>query len=184
MKRNIILIGMPASGKSTLGRLLADKLELSFIDTDDVLQEQLGEPLQETINREGISSFLAKEENTILSIHAEGTVIATGGSVVYSSRAMTHLASLGLCIFLSVPFASIEARLSNLTSRGVVIPEGKTLLELYRERTPLYTQYADLIFREEDAGGDPSIEEHVDLLIAFLVQEQHLPPQHFFARIP
>lgn len=170
-KQNLVLIGMPASGKSTLGRLLAQKLELHFLDTDDVLQTQLGTSLQETIDREGISSFLKKEELAVLSICAERAVIATGGSVIYSQKAMTHLKSLGLCIFLSVPFPSIEARLQNLSSRGVAIPEGKTLLELFEERTPLYIRHADLIFREDDLEGDRSIAEHTDLLIALLTQE-------------
>jgi shikimate kinase len=171
MKQNLILIGMPASGKSTLGHLLAQKLGLFFLDTDDILQAQLGEPLQETINREGITAFLKKEEAAILSIHTEKTVIATGGSVVYSEQAMAHLTSSGICIFLSVPFASIEARLQNLACRGVAIPEGKTLLELYRERSPLYTRHADLIFREDNLEGDRSIPEHTDLLITLLNQE-------------
>ncbi|MDF2838562.1 MAG: aroK [Evtepia sp.] len=184
MKPNLILIGMPASGKSTLGQLLAERLGSFFLDTDDVLQAQLGEPLQETINREGISAFLEKEESAILSLHPEETVIATGGSVVYSETAMAHLKSLGLCIFLSVPFASIEARLQNLEVRGVAIPKGTTLLELYRERTPLYTRHADFIFREYDRNGDPSIAEHVEQLIALLVQEQHLKPSLSFAKIP
>jgi len=162
---------MPASGKSTLGHLLAQKLGLFFLDTDDILQAQLGEPLQETINREGITAFLKKEEAAILSIHTEKTVIATGGSVVYSEQAMEHLTSSGICIFLSVPFTSIEARLQDLASRGVAIPEGKTLLELSRERSPLYTRHADLIFREDTLEGDRSITEHTDLLITLLKQE-------------
>ena len=184
MKQNLILIGMPASGKSTLGKLLAEKLDMPFLDTDEVLQNTLGEPLQETINREGIHSFLQKEAAAVLSIHTEGTVIATGGSVVYSEPAMLHLKSRGLCIFLSVPFASIASRLQNLETRGVAIPSGKTLLELYRERSPLYLRYADVIFREDDCMGDRSIEEHTALLISLLKQEQHLPSLPHSSSIP
>lgn len=184
MKHNLILIGMPASGKSTLGQLLAQKLGLFFLDTDDVLQAQLGEPLQETINREGVCSFLKKEESAVLSIQTVGTVIATGGSVVYSETAMSHLKSQGLCIYLSVPFASIEARLQNLANRGVAIPAGNTLLDLYQERTPLYTHHADLIFQENDTFGDRTIEEHTELLLVLLRHEYSLHNNPIFAKLP
>lgn len=174
MKKNIVLIGMPASGKSTLGKLLAEKLAMPFLDTDDVLQEYLGEPLQKTINEEGIDYFLQKEEEAVLSIKTENTIIATGGSVIYSTKAMMHLKSHGFCVFLSVPYGSIAQRLNNLSSRGVALPEGKTLKDLHAERTPLYLSYGDIIFFEPNHDGDPSIEEHTEMLISFLREQQQL----------
>ena len=174
MKPNLILIGMPASGKSTLGRLLAAQLSLSFLDTDDVLMRHLGEALQETIDRDGISRFLQREEESVLTIQTQGCVIATGGSVVYSQRAMAHLKSRGLCIYLSVPFRLIEARLNNLATRGVAIPQGQTLLDLFRQRDPLYASYADLIFREDDRFGDRSCVAHTQMLAGMLAKRSEL----------
>lgn len=173
--QNLILIGMPASGKSTLGQHLAELLGLSFLDTDDVLAHGLGMPLQDYINEAGIAAFLAREEEAVLSIEATGTVIATGGSVVYSKAAMDHLKKTGLCIFLSVPFSAIVERLSNLETRGVAIVKGKSLRELYEERCPLYLQAADLIFREGSEEGDLSIEDHARRLL-LLLGEKHITP--------
>lgn len=168
MTGNLVLIGMPASGKSTLGRYLAKRLSMKFCDTDDVLKKKLGGSLQETIDREGISAFLRKEEEAVLSLREEGAVIATGGSVVYSEKAMEHLCRDGFVVFLSVPFSSIKQRLQNLESRGVAISEEKSLFELYRERTRLYHKYANLVFHEDDSRGDLSMEEYGESLISIL----------------
>ena len=176
MKPNLILIGMPASGKSTLGQLLAAQLGLRFLDTDDVLISHLGEPLQTVLNREGLPRFLQAEERSVLTIEAEGTVIATGGSVVYSQKAMAHLKAQGFCIYLSVPYRLIEARLHNMESRGVAIGKGKTLLELFRQRDPLYAGYADLIFREDDRFGDKSCAAHTQMLTQMLPSRLELAP--------
>lgn len=165
---NIILIGMPASGKSTLGVVLAKLLGMSFLDTDDVLQDFLGQPLQSAIDETGIDAFLEKEAQAILSIQAQHCVIATGGSAVYSPAAMAHLKKNGLCVYLSVPFPSIQERLRNLATRGVVLPAGKSLHDLHRERTPLYEHYCDVLFFENTMDGDRPVEDHARELLFLL----------------
>lgn len=171
MRGNLVLIGMPASGKSTLGRYLAERLSMPFCDSDDVLEKRLGGPLQETIDREGIARFLRREEEAVLSLREEGSVIATGGSVIYSEQAMKRLCDNGFVVFLSVPYASIEKRLQNLDSRGVAIPQETSLFALYQERVPLYHKYADLVFYEDDSEGDLSMEDYGEALISILPQQ-------------
>lgn len=141
---NIILIGMPGAGKSTIGVLLAKALGMRFIDTDIVLQEQENRLLHEIISTDGIERFLETEEAVVSSLKPENSVIATGGSVVYSSKAMNALRGAGISVFLYVPFEEIERRLKNIKTRGVVIPEGKSLKDVYEERMPLYMAHSDI----------------------------------------
>jgi shikimate kinase len=140
---NIILIGMPGAGKSTVGVLLAKTLGMCFIDTDIVLQERAGRLLQEMIRTEGTSAFLITEEKMLLSIHCRNTVIATGGSAVFSHEAMEHLAAGGLVIYLKISYEEMVRRLRNITMRGIVLFEGQGLREMYDLRIPLYEKYAD-----------------------------------------
>lgn len=146
MQPNLILIGMPASGKSTLGRLLALELGMTFLDTDDLFRQREGRQLQEILNQEGMEAFLQREEATVLSLQVHNTVIATGGSVVYSRPAMKHLKSQGICVYLQLPFSAIRYRLQNLETRGVAMTQDQTLEALYQERVPLYEAWADVIF--------------------------------------
>lgn len=141
---NIILTGMPSCGKSTLGRMLAKELGYAFIDTDNVIIEQNGCPLKEILDKEGLEGFIRREEEAVCSVTAERTVIATGGSVVYSPKAMAHLKSLGRVVYLCLDYKEVERRLGDLHERGVAIAPGKTLRDLFDERTPLYEKYADL----------------------------------------
>lgn len=141
---NIILTGMPSCGKSTLGRMLAKELGYAFIDTDNVIIEQNGCPLKEILDKEGLEGFIRREEEAVCSVTAERTVIATGGSVVYSPKAMAHLKSLGRVVYLCLEYKEVERRLGDLHERGVAIAPGKTLRDLFDERTPLYEKYADL----------------------------------------
>lgn len=169
MKQNLILTGMPASGKSTLGALLAPLLGLDFLDTDTLVAAHLGEPLQAAISKRGIPYFLAKEEEALLALRAEGAVIATGGSVPYSQPVMDHLRRGGLCVYLAVPYEILAARLSDLDTRGVAIPRGMSLLDLCREREPYYRRSADLIFHSHSAGDrDPAPEIHARALLRLL----------------
>ena len=163
---NIVLIGMPGCGKSTAGVLLAKAIGKAFIDTDVVLQAKEGKKLQPMIEEIGIEAFLDKEQNAILSLTCDHTVIATGGSVIYGAEAMKHLHNHGVVVYIRLPYEEIQKRLSNLSTRGVTLKEGQTLLDLYNERIPLYEASADLIC---DADG-LQIEETV-ARIAALVDE-------------
>lgn len=161
---NIVLIGMPGCGKSTVGVLLAKVLGLSFVDTDVVLQAQEGQKLQTMIDEIGVDAFLRKEEETIARLNCEKTVIATGGSVVYGKRAMAHLHAHGRVIYIRLPYEEIEKRLSNLATRGVTLRRGQTLRNLYDERVPLYEAQADAVL---DAANQ-DIERTLGKLVVLL----------------
>ena len=151
--KHIILVGMPACGKSTVGVLAAKNLGYRFVDSDLVIQERDGRRLHRIIAEEGQSGFLAIEEavNLTLGLDDAPTVIATGGSAVYSPAAMAHFKSVGTVVYLRLSFETVKKRLGNFTHRGVVMPEGYTLRDLYDERTALYEAYADVIVDESQA---------------------------------
>jgi shikimate kinase len=157
--KNIILIGMPGAGKSTIGVLLAKALGKAFIDTDLLIQAQEGRLLQEIIDEQGINRFLEIEAKVLMGLKAKNSVIATGGSAIYSDQAMTHLKHTGIIVYLKLTYEEIEQRIKNMASRGIAIAKGKTLFDLYRERTPKYEGQADLTL---DCSGR-SIEESVRL---------------------
>ena len=141
---NIILVGMPSCGKSTLGRILSKELQYDFLDTDEVIIRQNGCPLRDILDARGVDGFVAVEEAAVCSVQAEKTVIATGGSVVYSEKAMEHLKKMGKVVYLCLTFDEMERRLGDLHARGVAIAPGATLQDLYNERVPLYEKYADI----------------------------------------
>lgn len=141
---NIILIGMPGAGKSTLGVLLARAMQYRFLDTDLVIQEQEGKLLCEIIAAEGMERFLEIEGEVNAGIHTERTVIAPGGSAIYSEKAMKHFAEIGTIVYLHVPVTELEKRLGDLKRRGVVLKEGQSLETLYEERRVYYERYADV----------------------------------------
>lgn len=143
-KQNIILIGMPGVGKSTVGVVLAKHMGYSFADSDLLIQEQEGKLLHEIIKEQGREGFQAVENRVNASIHASRTVIATGGSVVYGEEAMRHLKKIGTVVYLSLPVEELADRLGDLSERGVSMRAGQTLEELLWERTPLYEKYADV----------------------------------------
>jgi shikimate kinase len=143
VNENLILIGMPAVGKSTLGVLLAKRLALDFIDTDLLLQRRMGLRLHQMINLKGLHSFRAAEEQTLLALDCRSTVIATGGSVIYSSPGMAHLAQLGRLVYLEISLEQLIRRMDDCGQRGVVMAPGQSFADLYAERTPLYSRYAD-----------------------------------------
>ena len=140
---NIILIGMPGVGKSTVGVLLAKATSRNFVDTDVLIQQAHRRRLQDIIDTDGLDHFKRIEERALLDLDVRGHVIATGGSVVYSESAMNHLKTAGVVVHLYLPFDALEPRLANLDERGVVREPGQTLAELYRTRGPLYQRYAD-----------------------------------------
>jgi shikimate kinase len=145
MEDNITLIGMPGAGKSTIGVLLAKTIGFPFTDTDLLIQEKEGKLLQNIINESGISTFLKIEESVILDLKLTRNVIATGGSAVYSEAAMRYLREIGRVVYLRHDCKDIEKRLNNIKTRGVVMAKGKTLKNLFEERTPLYEKHADII---------------------------------------
>lgn len=142
---NIVLIGMPGCGKSTVGVILAKTMGYRFLDSDLVIQEQENRLLSEIIAQEGIGAFEQIENRINASICVQKTVIATGGSVVYGQDAMRHFQQTGVVVYIELPYEELTRRLSDLTKRGVVIRKGQTLRDLYDERRPLYEQYADVV---------------------------------------
>lgn len=151
MKSNIVLIGMPGCGKSTCGVVAAKLLLKNFYDTDLLIQNLEGKSLQDIIDNDGIEYFEQAEEKAILTLDLNGTVIATGGSVVYSENSMKHLKKLGKVIYLHLSYEDMCKRITNLSSRGVVLKNGKTLKDMYDERLPLYNKWADAII---NCGGN------------------------------
>jgi shikimate kinase len=143
-QKNIVLIGMPGAGKSTVGVVLAKKLGYAFLDSDLVIQSREGKLLHEIIEAHGVEQFWSIEEEANLSINAVRTVIATGGSVIYGGRAMEHLGQGGVIVYLKLSCEEIARRLGDLNERGVTLRKGQNLQMLYEERIPLYEKYADI----------------------------------------
>ena len=144
-KTNIVLLGMPGSGKSTVGVLLAKSLGMRFVDTDLLIQEQEGKLLREIIRDEGLEQFIAIENRVNAEVMAENSVIAPGGSAIYGQEAMEHFKEIGEVVYLKLSYRSVARRLGDLTKRGVVFRPGQTLKALYKERCPLYEKYADYV---------------------------------------
>jgi shikimate kinase len=157
--KNIILIGMPGVGKSTVGVLLAKRLGLSFIDTDISIQVREGRSLQAIIQAHGADEFCRIEENHILSLAPAGCVIAPGGSVVYSPRAMAHLKANGIAVHLDIAVERLKRRLGDVDARGVVIAPGQTIEGLFAERRPLYLRYADATIATDGLKPDLVMKE-------------------------
>lgn len=143
MLENIVLIGMPGAGKSTVGVVLAKKLGYRFIDSDLVIQEKYGCLLHDLIEENGIEGFWQIENEVNASLQVDRCVIATGGSAVYGEEAMKHLGEIGTILYLRLPYEEIEERLGDLGARGVTIRKGQNLKDLYEERKTLYEKYAD-----------------------------------------
>ena len=160
-KDNIVLIGMPGVGKSTVGVILAKVLGFQFVDADLVIQEKEGKLLREIIAEEGPDGFIAVENSINSEIEALPSVIATGGSVVYGKEAMEHLRQIGTVIYLKLDYADISRRLSDIKGRGVVLKDGQTLKDLYDERVVLYEKYADITIAEDGLNVEQTIEKIV-----------------------
>lgn len=163
--KNIVLIGMPGVGKSTLGVVLAKELGFEFVDADLLIQKREKRLLKEIIAQDGVDGFLKVEEEVNAEIEAERTVIATGGSVVYSQKAMEHLKSIGKVVYLKLNFDDLNNRLGNLKGRGVVLKDGQTLKSLYEERTPLYEKYADITVSEDGLNLEETLSSVLQSLI-------------------
>ena len=157
MKNNIVLIGMPGVGKSTVGVILAKVLGYQFVDSDLVIQKEEGKLLKEIIAEVGPEGFIEVENRVNASLDVTNSIIATGGSVVYGKDAMAHLKEIGTVVYLALPYAEIDKRLSDIKGRGVVLKEGQTLKDLYEERSLLYERYADVRIDETGLNVEETI---------------------------
>lgn len=163
-KCNLVLIGMPGVGKSTVGVILAKVLGYEFIDSDLVIQKQTGKLLKDIIAEKGPEGFIRVENDINSKLEAENSIIATGGSIVYGAEAMEHLKNIGTVIYLKQSLAELESRLGNIKNRGVVLKPGQTLATLYEERIVLYEKYADIIIDEEHLDIEDTIKAVVEAL--------------------
>ena len=161
---NIVLIGMPASGKSTVGVILAKVLGMNFIDTDLVIQNREEALLHEIIKSKGVEGFLKCEEDAVLSLDTDNSVIATGGSVVYSEKGMKHLSEAGKVVYLKVDKKELFSRLKNINERGVVLRGGESLEEMYDARSVLYEKYAELLIEEVNSSIEDTVGKIIDSL--------------------
>ncbi len=161
MKNNIVLIGMPGAGKSTIGVLLAKSLLKSFVDTDLIIQGQYGTSLCELIEKHGTDEFLQLENDVIEKTSFNNSVIATGGSAVYGETAMAKLKENGIFVYLKLPLEDLQKRLSNIHTRGVAMKNGTTLAELFAERLPLYEKYADITVECKGLTAEECVDEIV-----------------------
>ena len=162
--KNIILIGMPAVGKSTIGVVIAKRLGYEFVDTDLLIQKQEKRLLREIIEEEGVEKFLEIENQVNRDLESERAIIAPGGSVVYCEEAMRHFKTIGTVIYLKASIEDIQKRIRDAKSRGVVLPNGKTLEDVYREREPLFEKYADYTILEAGISLDETIERVLELI--------------------
>ena len=163
-KQNVVLIGMPGVGKSTVGVILAKVLGYEFVDSDLLIQKAEKRLLWEIIAQEGQAGFLKIENRVNASIDMEKTVIATGGSVVYCTEAMEHLKKIGTVVYLKLDYEILKKRLGNLRCRGVVLRKGQTLKDLYDERTPLYEKYADIVVDEKNLNIEETLQKILEKL--------------------
>ena len=159
--QNIILVGMPSCGKSTVGVILAKTMNKGFVDTDILIQQREEKTLQEIINTKGNDYFHKVEESVLLDFEDENYVVATGGSAIYFDKAMDKFKEKGIIVYLKVSLETVLQRLNNITTRGVTLAKGQTLGDLYNQRIPLYEKHADIII--EDNGF--TVEEEVALII-------------------
>ena len=170
---NMILIGMPGSGKSTVGVVLAKALGMGFLDVDLLIQEREGTLLQQLIDRQGVERFLDLERDAILSLDCRGTVVAPGGSCVCREEALAHMRRLGTVVYLELPLAEVAGRIRNQSSRGIALSPGQTLADLYQYRVPLYQRCAHITV---PAGGQ-SLAETVENVKRALAAHEKANPE-------
>jgi len=168
--KNIILVGMPGCGKSTVGVVLAKTLGMRFVDTDLIIQQEQHDVLHRLIEKYGIKRFGEMEEEALLSVmDTEDTVIATGGSAVFCERGMNFLKQTGVCVYLEVPCEELKRRLSNIKTRGIAAAKGMTVEEIFAERSPYYEKFADI----KIDCTDKHIEEITEIIANRMNYEKH-----------
>lgn len=156
---NIVLIGMPGCGKSTIGVILAKTIGVGFVDIDLIIQQRENRLLQDIIDSDGIEAFLDCEENAVKTIDCQNTVIATGGSVVYRENSIKHLKNNGKIFYLDVPLNEIKKRLNNISTRGIAANKNDSIESIFNERESLYKKYADEIIDLTDCSVEQAVEE-------------------------
>lgn len=145
MKQNMfILVGMPGAGKSCMGRILSSKLNMKLVDTDKLIEQKTGKPLQTLINELGVDAFRKIEEEVLLEVDEDNAIVSTGGSAVYSDKAMRRFNEKGVVIYLYCSYETIKERIGDFSKRGVVLKPGQDLKGLFDERHPLYKKYAGI----------------------------------------
>ena len=159
--KNVILVGMPSCGKSTIGVVLAKTMNKGFVDTDLLIQQKEGKTLQDIINEHGNEYFHQVEEQVLLDTDVRNFVVATGGSAIYFDDAMEHFKENGKIVYIKVSLETILERLNNIKTRGVTLGKGQTIEDLYRQRIPLYEKHADIVIEAEHL----TIEEVVEKII-------------------
>lgn len=164
--KNIILIGMPGAGKSTIGVILAKTLGIDFVDTDIEIQTRTGEVLCKTLERVGVKGLLDEEEKAILGLDmSKICVVATGGSAVLRENSMRHLKENGICVYLSLPYSVISRRVNNRSTRGIAAENHETLKDIYDFRTPYYEKYADVTVDCKGNSAEKNVSEILRVLI-------------------
>lgn len=162
--RNIVLIGMPGVGKSTIGVILAKIMGYKFVDTDIIIQEQEGRLLKDIIEEKGVDGFIEIENSINMNLNVKESVIATGGSAVYGSQAMENFKETSVIVYLKLDYDTLNSRLNDIKGRGVVLREGQTLSDIYNERTALYEKYADVIIDEMGLNAEKTIQTILEVL--------------------
>lgn len=168
---NIVLIGMPSCGKSTMGVLLAKALGYKFLDSDLLIQEREGKLLHELIKEHGNEGFTKIENEANLTINVDNTIISTGGSVVYCKEAMEHLGSIGKLLYIKISYETLEERLGDYTHRGVVMPAGYTLRDMYDERCTLYEKYAEYTIETDNMNMTETLDKLSELCLEIIGTE-------------
>ena len=164
---NVILVGMPGCGKSTVGDVLAKSLGYDFTDTDLIISKKVGKKLQSIIDEDGIEYFLQAENQVGKELCCQETVVATGGSMIMNEDAVKHLKSIGKIVYINVPLATLKKRITNMKTRGIVFGKGETLDDVFANRTPLYEKYADIIINVSKSN---SLEQTVNKIVKELAK--------------
>ena len=162
--KNVILVGMPACGKSTIGVVLAKTMNKGFVDTDILIQQAESRTLQEIIDQEGNDYFHHVEVRVLLDFDGEDYVVATGGSAIYFDRSMDKFKDKGVVVYIKVTFDTILERLNNIRSRGVTLEKGQTIADLYEQRIPLYQKHADVVIEADGLSVEEVVEKMIELV--------------------
>lgn len=162
--KNVILVGMPSCGKSTVGVVLAKTMNKGFVDTDILIQQAESRTLQEIIDQEGNDYFHNVEETVLLDFDGEDYVVATGGSAIYFDRAMDKFKEKGVVVYIKVSLDTILERLNNIKSRGVTLEKGQTIADLYEQRIPLYQRHADAVVEADGLSVEEVVEKIIELV--------------------